>query len=140
MGPASKMGAVFAGFAVKTCARRVCKEQAGCFYTCAGSRRCEISAFTLWCCSRQQWWQEWCESTRKSTQRGEAEPACQSTLSHEIKDFKQVDDQGKPTCWAYNMKSGCKEVCRVGVAKKGAHICMKCLSNNHRVSTCRSNA
>ena len=58
----------------------------------------------------------------------------------ELKDFKQIDDQGRPICWSFNMKNGCKESVQDGRCKKGAHICMKCRRNNHGAATCRSNA
>ena len=76
----------------------------------------------------------------KVRKEGKQSQRAKALCPNELKDFKQVDDQGKPICWAYNMKSGCKESVQNGRCKKGAHICMKCLRNNHGVPTCRSNA
>ena len=73
---------------------------------------------------------------KKEKQSQRAKALC----PNELKDFKQVDDQGKPICWAYNMKSGCKESVQNGALQKGSTHCMKCLRNNHGVPTCRSNA
>ena len=59
---------------------------------------------------------------------------------NELKDFKQIDDQGRPICWSVNMKNGCKESVHDGRCKKGAHICMKCRRTNHGAAACRSNS
>ena len=75
----------------------------------------------------------------KVRKEGKQSQRAKSLCPSELKEFKQVDDQGRPICWAYNMKSGCKESVQNGRCKKGAHICMKCHRNNHGVSTCRSN-
>ena len=56
----------------------------------------------------------------------------------ELKDCKQVDDQGRPICWSYNLKGGCKEPVTDGRCKKGAHICIKCKRSNHGLATCRA--
>ena len=58
----------------------------------------------------------------------------------ELKDYKQQDDQGRPICWAYNLKGGCKEPVTDGRCKKGAHICIKCKRSNHGLATCRVNS
>ena len=56
----------------------------------------------------------------------------------ELKEHKQVDDQGRPICWSYNLKGGCKEPVTDGRCKKGAHICIKCKRSNHGLATCRA--
>ena len=76
----------------------------------------------------------------KVRKEGKQSQRAKSLCPSELKEFKQVDDQGKPFVWAYNLKSGCKESVQNGRCKKGAHICMKCHRNNHGVSTCRTNA
>ena len=57
----------------------------------------------------------------------------------ELKDFKQVDDEGRAICWGYNMKSGCKEQVSNGRCKKGRHVCVRCHRANHSLLTCRAN-
>ena len=74
----------------------------------------------------------------KVRKEGKQSQRAKSLCPTELKEFKQVDDQGRPICWAFNMK-GCKESVQNGRCKKGAHICMKCQRNNHGVATCRSN-
>ena len=56
----------------------------------------------------------------------------------ELKEYKQVDDKGRPICWAFNLKGGCKETVTDGRCKKGSHICIKCKRTNHGLSTCRA--
>ena len=58
----------------------------------------------------------------------------------ELKDYKQIDDKGRPICWAFNLKGGCKETTTDGRCKKGAHICIKCKRANHGLATCRVNS
>ena len=55
----------------------------------------------------------------------------------ELKDYAQVDDQGRAICWSFNLKNGCKEATQNGRCKKGAHICIKCHRSNHGLATCR---
>ena len=56
----------------------------------------------------------------------------------ELKDYKQLDEQGRPICWAYNLKGGCKEPASDGRCKKGVHVCIKCKRANHGLATCRA--
>ena len=70
---------------------------------------------------------------------GKQSQRAKSLCPAELKEYKQTDDQGRPICWAFNLK-GCKESVQNGRCKKGAHVCMKCLRNNHGVATCRSTA
>lgn len=56
----------------------------------------------------------------------------------ELKEFKQTDDEGRPICWAFNTKAGCKEAVSGGKCKKGVHICIKCRRSNHSFITCRA--
>eukprot|EP00438_Fugacium_kawagutii_P027183 Skav219542 [mRNA] locus=scaffold2109:548:5400:- [translate_table: standard] len=56
----------------------------------------------------------------------------------EPKDFKQTDDEGRPICWAFNTKAGCKEAVSGGKCKKGMRICIKCRRSNHSFVTCRA--
>ena len=57
----------------------------------------------------------------------------------ELKDYAQKDSNGNAICWAYKLKSGCKNEVKNGRCKKGVHCCMKCHRTNHSVVTCRSN-
>lgn len=76
----------------------------------------------------------------KVRKEGKQSQRAKTLCPAELKEFKQVDEQGRPICWSFNMKSGCKESVQNGRCKKGAHVCMKCLRNNHGVATCRANA
>eukprot|EP00435_Cladocopium_sp_Y103_P012313 s386_g3.t1 len=71
---------------------------------------------------------------RDGKQSSKAKALCPA----ELKDFKQTDDQGRPICWAYNLKSGCKEQTSDGRCKKGVHMCMKCKRSNHGLANCRA--
>ena len=73
---------------------------------------------------------------REGKQSQKAKAMCPA----ELKDYKQQDDQGRPICWAYNLKNGCKETVADGRCKKGAHICIKCKRANHGLATCRVNS
>jgi hypothetical protein len=73
---------------------------------------------------------------REGKQSSKAKAMCPA----ELKDYKQQDDQGRPICWAYNLKAGCKETVTDGRCKKGAHICIKCKRSNHGLATCRVNS
>lgn len=42
---------------------------------------------------------------RDGKQSNKAKALCPA----ELKKYKQQDDQGRPICWAYNLKGGCKE-------------------------------
>ena len=71
------------------------------------------------------------KSNNKQSQKAKA--SCPA----ELKEYKQTDEQGRAICWAFNMKSGCKEAVSQGRCKKGMHICIKCGRANHSVVTCR---
>ena len=73
---------------------------------------------------------------REGKQSNKAKALCPA----ELKDYKQQDDQGRPICWAYNLKGGCKEPVTEGRCKKGAHICIKCKRSNHGLASCRVNS
>ena len=73
----------------------------------------------------------------KVRREGKQSSKAKSMCPAELKDFKQVDDQGRPICWAFNLKGGCKETVNDGRCKKGAHICIKCKRANHGLATCR---
>ena len=57
----------------------------------------------------------------------------------ELKPYSQKDASGNAICWAFNLKSGCKNEVTNGRCKKGVHCCIKCHRNNHSLVTCRSN-
>ena len=76
----------------------------------------------------------------KVRKEGEQSQRAKNICPAELKEYKQSDEQGRPICWSYNMKNGCKETVTDGRCKKGMHICMKCKRNNHGVATCRSNS
>ena len=57
----------------------------------------------------------------------------------ELKNYGQKDGSGNAICWAYNLKSGCKNEVSNGKCKKGVHCCIKCHRTNHSLVTCRSN-
>ena len=58
----------------------------------------------------------------------------------ELKDFTCKTPQGKPICWAFNCKAGCK--LEVGGSpprcKSGVHACAKCYRTNHSLVSCRA--
>ena len=62
-----------------------------------------------------------------------------SLCPQELKGFPQRDPSGNAICWAYNLKTGCKNEVTNGRCKKGVHCCMKCHKNNHSLVTCRVN-
>ena len=57
----------------------------------------------------------------------------------ELRGFQQRDPSGNAICWAFNLKTGCKNEATNGRCKKGVHCCMKCHKANHSLVTCRSN-
>ena len=61
-----------------------------------------------------------------------------SLCPQELKGFPQRDSSGNAICWAYNLKTGCKNEVANGRCKK-VHCCMKCHKNNHSLVTCRAN-
>ena len=71
---------------------------------------------------------------------GKQSARAKSMCPAELKEYKQVDDKGRPICWAFNLKGGCKETVTDGRCKKGSHICIKCKRTNHGLSTCRVNS
>jgi hypothetical protein len=76
----------------------------------------------------------------KVRREGKQSQKARAMCPAEMKDYKQQDDQGRPICWAYNLKAGCKEQVADGRCKKGAHICIKCKRANHGLATCRVNS
>eukprot|EP00435_Cladocopium_sp_Y103_P009696 s2809_g2.t1 len=69
---------------------------------------------------------------------GEQSSKAKALCPAELRDVKQTDDQGRPICWAYNLKGGCKETTSDGRCKKGVHMCMKCKPSNHGLANCRA--
>ena len=62
-----------------------------------------------------------------------------SMCPQELRGFQQRDPSGNAICWAFNLKTGCKNEVTNGRCKKGVHCCMKCHKTNHSLVTCRSN-
>jgi hypothetical protein len=56
----------------------------------------------------------------------------------ELKGYQQRDSAGNAICWAFNLKTGCKNEVNNGKCKKGVHCCIKCHKSNHSLVTCRS--
>ena len=58
----------------------------------------------------------------------------------ELKDYACKTPQGKPICWAFNCKAGCKhEVSGTPPrCKAGIHACAKCYRTNHSLVSCRA--
>jgi hypothetical protein len=85
-------------------------------------------------------------STRPS-QPGPARPPKRAKVSakaksmcpQELKGFQQKDPNGQAVCWAFNLKSGCKNEVTNGRCKKGVHCCTKCHRTNHSLVSCRAN-
>ena len=62
-----------------------------------------------------------------------------SMCPQELKGFAQRDAAGNAICWAFNLKTGCKNEVSNGRCKKGTHCCIKCHKANHSLVTCRAN-
>ena len=62
-----------------------------------------------------------------------------SMCPQELRGYQQKDPSGNAICWAFNLKSGCKNEVSNGKCKKGVHCCIKCHKNNHSLVTCRAN-
>ena len=62
-----------------------------------------------------------------------------SMCPQELRGFQQRDPAGNAICWAFNLKTGCKNEVNNGRCKKGMHCCMKCHKANHSLVTCRAN-
>ena len=75
----------------------------------------------------------------RPNKRPKASAKAKSLCPQELKGFSQKDEAGNPICWAFNLKSGCKNEVTNGKCKKGKHCCMKCHRTNHSLVTCRSN-
>ena len=58
----------------------------------------------------------------------------------ELKDYTCKTPQGKPICWAFNCKAGCKlDVSGTPPrCKSGLHACAKCFRTNHSLVSCRA--
>lgn len=75
----------------------------------------------------------------RPNKRAKASAKAKSMCPQELKGFGQKDEAGNPICWAFNLKSGCKNEVTNGKCKKGKHCCIKCHRTNHSLVTCRSN-
>ena len=58
----------------------------------------------------------------------------------ELKDVHQQTSQGKPICWAFNLKQGCKSAAggNPPACSRGAHVCAYCRKPGHGVQMCRN--
>lgn len=64
-------------------------------------------------------------------------PKAKSKCPGELQGYNQLNPDGVPVCWAFNMASGCSETTSNGRCKKGSHECIKCNRNNHALPACR---
>ena len=71
--------------------------------------------------------------------RAKVSPKAKSMCPQELKGFQQKDPNGQAVCWAFNLKSGCKNEVTNGRCKKGVHCCIKCHRTNHSLVSCRAN-
>lgn len=77
-------------------------------------------------------------TTTRDVKKRKVSAKAKALCPEELKQFGQKDDKGRAICWAFNMKSGCKETVKDGRCKKGTHCCIKCHRRNHSLVTCRS--
>jgi hypothetical protein len=75
----------------------------------------------------------------RPNKRPKASAKAKSLCPQELKGFAQKDESGNAICWAFNLKSGCKNEVSNGRCKKGKHCCIKCHRTNHSLVTCRTN-
>ena len=91
------------------------------------------------------------KDTSKTTATGSTQAAAKSTAStkkrktraekscpEELKKFNLRCEHG-PVCWAYNLKSGCKNSTsgKPSRCQKGYHVCANCHKPGHSVLVCR---
>ena len=75
----------------------------------------------------------------RPTKKARPSAKAKSMCPQELKGFAQRDPAGNAICWAFNLKSGCKNEVNNGRCKKGTHCCIKCHKSNHSLVTCRAN-
>ena len=75
----------------------------------------------------------------RPTKRAKVSAKAKSMCPQELKGLPQRDPSGQAVCWAFNLKSGCKNEVTNGRCRKGVHCCMKCHKTNHSLVTCRAN-
>jgi hypothetical protein len=75
----------------------------------------------------------------RPNKRPKASAKAKAMCPQELKGFAQKDESGNAICWAFNLKSGCKNEVTNGKCKKGKHCCIKCHRTNHSLGACRSN-
>ena len=75
----------------------------------------------------------------RPTKKARPSAKAKSMCPQELKGFAQRDPAGHAICWAFNLKSGCKNEVNNGRCKKGMHCCIKCHKSNHSLVTCRAN-